>query len=292
MADGVVWCHSRDDCCQRCGADSHRCARGPCSDHFLAKEFFSFSLPTDGLSAADVVAVIYSMVPYIVLFALLLNFVLRRKTWTRLLALLFIPIMSGINAAIFVPSWGSCTECMRPCGSCIGVRGMPSGHSTNAIGLWLWVLLESLLGVGRLRRWSRRRVLLVIVLSAVVLVPVPFSRVYLGDHTPLQVGIGAADGAVLGVLYFALLRFVLAPRLDALSARMAAWPCGGVRIANDFASSRRLSTLSAALIQEQQPPPQPPLKADERSVSSSRSTSEATGDDVDDASASVATPHV
>ncbi|KAJ0408471.1 hypothetical protein ATCC90586_008409 [Pythium insidiosum] len=247
--------------------------------HYLAKEFFSFSLPTDGLSAADVVAVAYSMVPYLVLFSLLLNFVIRRKTWTRLLALLFIPIMSAINAVLFVPSWGSCAECSRPCGSCIGVRGMPSGHSTNSIGFCLWVFLESLLGVGRLRGWSWRRVLLVNILSAALFVPVPFSRVYLGDHTPLQVGIGAADGAVLGVLYFALLRFVLAPRLDAISARLAAWTCGGVHLANDFAPQRRLSILSAALIEEQQSEPH---KADD-SASRSRSTSEATGDDVDDA---------
>ncbi|KAF4136161.1 PAP2 superfamily [Phytophthora infestans] len=103
---------------------------------------------------------------------------------------------------------GDCDESPRPAGSCLVSNGLPSGHATNAIGLWTWVVLETIVGVGeQLRHWSARQKAVAVFFTTLVLTPVPYSRYYLGDHTALQVAVGSADGLVLGVAYFFFIRW-------------------------------------------------------------------------------------
>lgn len=225
-------CSTRGECCQLCGADSVRCARGPCSDAFLTKSLFSFSLSTTDVGFWDIAFAFYGMVPYLVFAAITLEMVARRRfTWTRVFAFCFIPIVSVLTSSILVKSLGHCAECARPCGSCIKSTGMPSGHTTNAVGYCLWVILEVLIGLGR--RWPVHHKALAIAAAVLLFAPVPYSRLYLGDHTVLQVAIGSANGVVLGLVYFALLRVVVAKRLD----RASQWLARGrfpVRVVNDY----------------------------------------------------------
>uniref|UniRef100_K3X7F6 Phosphatidic acid phosphatase type 2/haloperoxidase domain-containing protein n=1 Tax=Globisporangium ultimum (strain ATCC 200006 / CBS 805.95 / DAOM BR144) TaxID=431595 RepID=K3X7F6_GLOUD len=232
-----VQCSSPEECCQVCGPDSHRCARGPCSRSFITKKVFSISMPTHDVGFWDVAFSFYGMVPYLVPVVTAIIILAGKRTWTLLLSLAFIPIVTIINETIIGNVLGECTRCQRPCGSCLLSTGMPSGHATNTIGLCFWVILETILGVGRY--WSMHKRALVVGISVLLLVPVPYSREYLGDHTALQVGLGSVDGIVLAVIYFIILRRYVAKRLDRWSAWLARdgkWYKLKVRVVNDFSA--------------------------------------------------------
>jgi membrane-associated phospholipid phosphatase len=225
-------CNTPEECCSLCGEGSERCARGPCSMNMITRTFFSISAPMDSVGFWDVVFSFYGMVPYLVPIALALEFILHRRSWTRLFAFLFIPIVAIINAVILVKSLGECADCERPCGSCVSSNGMPSGHATNAIGLCLWMILEVLLGIGK--QWRVTAKLAACVGLVLLFVPVPYSRMYLGDHTALQVGIGSADGVVFGLVYFFVLRYVVGRRLPGATERMKQGRLGFLDMRNDF----------------------------------------------------------
>ncbi|KAL3663153.1 hypothetical protein V7S43_011564 [Phytophthora oleae] len=225
-------CSSPEECCSLCGDDSERCARGPCSMNMITRTFFSISAPTDSVGFWDVVFSFYGMVPYLVPIVLALEFIFHRRSWTRLFAFLFIPIVAIINAVILVKSLGECSECERPCGSCVSSNGMPSGHATNAIGLCLWLILETLLGVGK--QWAVVTKATTCTGLILLFVPVPYSRMYLGDHTDLQVGIGSADGVVFGLVYFFVLRYVVGRRLPGATERMKQGRLQFLKMHNDF----------------------------------------------------------
>ena len=63
----------------------------------------------------------------------------------------------------------------------------PSGHTQNAVGTY-----------GGIARTSRRRAVRVACVAVILLVA--FSRLYLGVHTPLDVGVSLALGAALVLL--------------------------------------------------------------------------------------------
>ncbi|ETN06238.1 hypothetical protein PPTG_14003 [Phytophthora nicotianae INRA-310] len=225
-------CSSPEECCSLCGDDSERCARGPCSMSVFTRVFFSISAPTDNVGFWDVVFSFYGMVPYLVPMVIALEFIFHRRSWTRVFAFLFIPIFAIINAVILVMSLGECSECDRPCGSCVSSNGMPSGHATNAIGLCLWLILETLLGFGK--QWTAVAKLVLCAGFILLFVPVPYSRMYLGDHTELQVVIGSVDGVVFGLIYFFVLRYVVGRRLSGITERMKEGRFKFLKMTNDF----------------------------------------------------------
>lgn len=66
----------------------------------------------------------------------------------------------------------------------------PSGHTTNVVSTWL------ALGLATKKKWAR-------IVAIVLIVLVPFSRMYLGVHTPLDVGVAWGLAAITVVaLYF------------------------------------------------------------------------------------------
>lgn len=145
---------------------------------------------------------------YLVLIAIIIEALVRSRRYTRVFAILLPIILTVLNTVILVKILGDCDECPRPAGSCLVSNGLPSGHATNAIGLWTWVVLETIVGVGeQLRHWSARQKAVAVFFTTLVLTPVPYSRYYLGDHTALQVAVGSADGLVLGVAYFFFIRW-------------------------------------------------------------------------------------
>lgn len=223
-------CSSFDECCNTCGDDSYRCARGPCSTSFFTKGFFSISVPTNSVGFWDVIFSFYGMVPYLVPIVIALGLILDKRTWARVFAFFFIPVVAVINV-IIVKCLGDCDDCSRPCESCVPSNGMPSGHAANAIGLCLWFLLEFWRGFGQ--SWTSSRKIVMSLACLLLFIPVPYSRVYLGDHTSLQVGVGSSIGIVLSIIYFVVARFVLGKRLNAASDRIATWPLH-IHIINDF----------------------------------------------------------
>ena len=94
----------------------------------------------------------------------------------------------------------------------------PSGHTQTAVGLF------GGLALCRREKWFR-------ILCIVICVLVPFSRMYLGVHTPLDVGVATAMAVVLalGLWYlFAKVgytRKLMFPLLACLSALAAAFLC-------------------------------------------------------------------
>ncbi|OWY99457.1 Phosphatidic acid phosphatase [Phytophthora megakarya] len=218
-----VRCTTFAQCCEMWGEDSKRCERGPCTSNWIMRKFFSLSMPLDSVTFWEVVCTVYSMVPYLVLIAIIAEALIRSRCYTRVFAILLPIILTVLNTVILVKVLGECDECPRPAGSCLVSNGMPSGHATNAIGLWTWVVLESIVGVGeRVRRWSIQRKAVAVFFATIILIPVPYSRYFLGDHTALQVAIGSADGFVLGVAYFFFIRWQFMHRaIDALARVVA-----------------------------------------------------------------------
>ncbi|KAL3663154.1 hypothetical protein V7S43_011565 [Phytophthora oleae] len=203
-----VRCTTFAQCCEMWGEDSKRCERGPCTNTWIMRKFFSLSMPLDSVTFWEVICTVYSMVPYLVLITIIVESLLRSRRYTRVFAILLPIILTVLNTVILVKVLGECDDCPRPAGSCLVSNGLPSGHATNAIGLWIWLVLEAVVGVGhRVRRWPPRRKAVVVFFATLVLTPVPYSRYFLGDHTALQVAVGSADGLVLGTAYFFFIRW-------------------------------------------------------------------------------------
>uniref|UniRef100_A0AAV1TQY1 Phosphatidic acid phosphatase type 2/haloperoxidase domain-containing protein n=1 Tax=Peronospora matthiolae TaxID=2874970 RepID=A0AAV1TQY1_9STRA len=199
----------------------------------IARTVFSTSVPiSSAIGFWDIVFTFYSLVPYLVPMAIALEMIVHRRTWTRVFAVCFIPMVTIINAVVLVTSLGDCNACKRPCGSCVSSNGLPSGHATNAIGFSLWIVLEALVGGGK--QWTTRTKVTRCGAALVLFLPVPYSRMYVGDHTELQVVIGSADGIVFGLLYFLLLRYVVAKRLPRVTERMKQGRWRFLNMVNDF----------------------------------------------------------
>ncbi len=71
----------------------------------------------------------------------------------------------------------------------------PSGHTQNAVGTY------GVVGLSVKRRWIRLLCLLAVIL-------VPFSRLYLGVHTPLDVGVAALTAALLIALFIIIFKYI------------------------------------------------------------------------------------
>lgn len=83
----------------------------------------------------------------------------------------------------------------RPAASASHGYGMPSGHCTNSYAWLIWWLLEILVHPSRSSAMN-----LVSGLTAVLLLaPVPAARVYLQDHTFRQAFVGCVVGTFLGI---------------------------------------------------------------------------------------------
>lgn len=166
-------------------------------------------MPVQRVGLWDVVAGFYGMIPHLVgIFALvhLLVFHQRIRKWdVRVLVVLMMTCNSAVHVMI-AKRLGACKNCYRPCGSMVAGFGMPSGHALSSIGLCCWMLLEIWFGLAKSAQWSLRKQFWVSLLVLLVFVPEPYSRVYLGDHTQLQVDVASMIGVVLGVVYFVLLR--------------------------------------------------------------------------------------
>mmetsp|Transcript_53080 Transcript_53080/g.116219 ORF Transcript_53080/g.116219 Transcript_53080/m.116219 type:complete len:301 (+) Transcript_53080:364-1266(+) len=161
--------------------------------------FGSFTAPpSPGLSV--LIAEFYSVLPF---FAVLVNVFLicKRRRPREVLWLLF-----SVANVTFNQSMQLFSGQHRPA-SCLTSCGMPSGHSCYAIGLLLFVLLwDSVARVptGDEPTEDERRTCRGALLTCFLL-PVPWARVHLGDHSERQVFVGSAIGAVGAAVWLVIL---------------------------------------------------------------------------------------
>jgi len=163
----------------------------------------------DELSALVILAIFYSMLPFLVIGGMLVIAVsTRRLFWTFAVALVGVIIVlnEGIIKRI--------VQEKRPDGSCLHSFGMPSSHSAISMGLLAWVLLEMIIGQSLIPTMLFLKRGWISLLFLVTCVPVPWSRVMLKDHSTLQVFIGSGVGICIAVLYFVFLRCVAIGYID------------------------------------------------------------------------------
>lgn len=86
---------------------------------------------------------------------------------------------------------------------------MPSAHSAMATGLLAWYILELFFEDNKTTRIEMTQNSFVL---ALLLLPVPYSRVYLHYHTILQVIIGSIIGLSISLAWFLFLTRVVLPR--------------------------------------------------------------------------------
>lgn len=166
----------------------------PCPNgHNLWLPFAGFTLPLDP-TPTNVVACLYSVLPF---FAMCANVVLvvKKRRPRELLWILYALSMSLFNEML-----QSAFKEPRPVESCLTSCGMPSGHSCYAVGLFVFILLwdsvsRSIDDMETAQDNQPRRGRLTTIL-AIALLPIPWSRVHLGDHTVSQVIAGAVVGTL------------------------------------------------------------------------------------------------
>jgi membrane-associated phospholipid phosphatase len=91
----------------------------------------------------------------------------------------------------------------RPAGSCSITCDIPSGHATISIGAATFCFLQ-VISRNQLRQY---KTLISLVLLA-TLVPIPWSRVQLEDHSIRAVMLGSSLGVLVGATWFSVLHLV------------------------------------------------------------------------------------
>ena len=185
--------------------------------------------PTDALSIA---MVFYSIVPYLLGVFLAAALVFAGDTATLSCLALF-GLTTLVNEAVFK----KLVQQRRPPGSCLYFHGfgMPSGHAAGSIGQLTYLLLET--WVDRPDTPIARKLGASFAVLA-LLAPVPYSRVHLNDHFPVQVIAGATEGAAIALLWFGFVYLVARPRLDSwVDSRTG--PCRCLRLRNTYRSGQQ-----------------------------------------------------
>ena len=166
-------------------------------------------------SVLSVMAILWSLFPYVVpLFCILsfiryivLSIIAHQLPWTGHAGFLFFYLLLALSGVVLNERvLKRFFQEPRPAASASKSYGMPSGHSTNCYAWMVWVILEVVLHPSRSSglNWT------CVIISLVVLAPVPYARVYVQDHTPKQVLAGCAVGTILG-LFAVPLRALLFP---------------------------------------------------------------------------------
>ena len=198
-----------------CAALGASCVRSSCGHREAIGIDISVSGAADPLGpgsptdAAHVAMVLWSLVPYALPVGLAASLLYVGDSFSLscvALFLLLVTLNEGLLKHLVAQP--------RPPGSCLYFTstGMPSGHATTSIGMLTYLLLETWVERPRLPRRRKRAITAALL---VVLAPVPYSRVYLHDHYPSQVAVGAAEGFCVATAWFNLMLRHVQPRLGA-----------------------------------------------------------------------------
>jgi len=211
-------------------------------------------------SIGDIVSIGYGLMPYVLGLVCLVEVFRGQTVWPLQLVLMAVVIVV-LNEAIVK----RLVSQDRPSGSCLHSKGMPSSHSELAIGFWFIIHLE----VGTkwhsgltpnfsclfrswkegLQPWPTWRNVMILMLVDVLLLPVPFTRVVLHDHSWAQVGIGAMIGCVVASGWYCMLNFWLYKHLEGITEFIRCHSCGLLwQFKNDYlplaCMERRADTIA------------------------------------------------
>lgn len=180
----------------------------------VAIGWLDITVPSE-LKVHKIVAVVYSVVPWVLVVAVIAMLCIRR-TVVLLMTVHLGLLVVIVNEKVFKPM----LQLPRPVGSCLASQGMPSSHSALSAAMITWATLEISHRVSLVRLLGNAccgtHTLESIVLTTVytLLAPVPASRVAVRDHSLEQVLVGALVGGLVAALYFALLKRYVSPRLS------------------------------------------------------------------------------
>jgi len=184
--------------------------------------------------------VVWGFVPYLVPACCVLELVMRRGTREYMFCI-WIGLSTLLNEAIFK----NLVKEPRPIGSCSVKCGMPSGHSSQSIGILTLVFLEMVYRicptqdfaaqvssrcrdtfslVPRSGLMSHSHFVRAMAIWIVALLPVPASRVFLRDHTVQQVMYGSAIGCLEAVAWYFFCQWVSSRYMDFVGTWQ--WPQG------------------------------------------------------------------
>eukprot|EP01062_Namystynia_karyoxenos_P067714 TRINITY_DN61763_c0_g1_i1.p1 TRINITY_DN61763_c0_g1~~TRINITY_DN61763_c0_g1_i1.p1 ORF type:complete len:287 (+),score=71.46 TRINITY_DN61763_c0_g1_i1:100-960(+) len=144
-------------------------------------------------------AILYGFIPFVLFFYFAFAYVVERRKF-YFCALFVVVLVSCINELCIKPIFKEPrppqAACMKP--------GFPSGHSMTAYALLVWFYL-----VMRCCGPSYGTVTIgELILSTAILAPTPWARWYNLDHTFKQVSVSAVLGIFVGVLCFAVSRYL------------------------------------------------------------------------------------
>lgn len=148
--------------------------------------FSGLTVPND-VTVLSIVAIALSIAP-LILSACLCGSLMMKRRVSDFLGLNLFVFHGVVNFSL---KW--IFEEGRPIGSCLTSCGMPSGHSQMALGFALWFCIIENPALG------------------VPFIFVPWSRVYLRDHSILQVFIGSLVGFAVTLVFLAAVRLILKP---------------------------------------------------------------------------------
>lgn len=212
----AVACSGVDDF-MTCEPPLSRCVKSPCgrklAPHVDVSVSGSFNNEPTPMNAATAMMVFWSVVPYLVVVFIVLGVIIAFDTATLSFAALLL-IASVLNETVLKVA----IKQRRPLGSCLYFEsfGMPSGHATTSVSMLAYALLE--INFDRPHSRPLLKVLLSM-LALTALAPVPYSRVYLSDHTAMQVVVGSAEGTILACAWFIFMFYFVSPRIPAAMER-------------------------------------------------------------------------
>lgn len=152
----------------------------------------ALTVPED-LGLVNFVACCYSTVPFVASVVNLLLVCMHRRpreaNW--FLCTTTSSLLHVVLKYIFSES--------RPVGSCLSSCGMPSGHSTYAMGMFLLLIYDLVLAQHACAPGDSRANRAVVI--TVALVPVTWSRWKIRDHSLAQIIAGGALGTFVSVLW-------------------------------------------------------------------------------------------
>ncbi|KNA02506.1 PAP2-like protein, putative [Plasmodium vivax] len=143
----------------------------------------------------SVVATVYGYIPYGLIILTLLGLML---TFNKLLLYFALIMPTQITLNDFVLK--KILKMGRPIHSALHSYGMPSGHSSFSFSLLTFILLH--LTESKKDKWT----LMAYILAIIALLPIPWSRVYIEDHTMYQALVGCILGFIIGVVSYMVKR--------------------------------------------------------------------------------------
>ncbi|GAW78981.1 PAP2-like protein [Plasmodium gonderi] len=143
----------------------------------------------------SVIATVYGYVPYLLCFLIFIGLILTFNKYLLCLSII-IPTQLGLNDLVLK----QVLKMSRPINSALNSYGMPSGHSSFSFTILTFIFLHLL--ESKRDKWN----IITFILALIALLPIPWSRVHIEDHTFYQAIFGCLLGLFLGSVSYLIKR--------------------------------------------------------------------------------------